>query len=89
MPHPHLTDKTAFQRTEGEPQGKKNAGLAKAELEKILSGCEQELLEMALVEARGGNAGAPFKTPVFRYLWLKLTEPLRRQAEFYKKGIGY
>ena len=30
-----------------------------------------------------------FSTPVFRFIWLKLTKPLREQAQFYSKGIGY
>ena len=30
-----------------------------------------------------------FSTPVFRFIWLKLTKPLREQAQFYSKGMGY
>ena len=30
-----------------------------------------------------------FTTPVFRFIWLKLTKPLREQAQFYSKGLRY
>ena len=30
-----------------------------------------------------------FSTPVFRFIWLKLTKPLREQAQFYSKGLRY
>lgn len=56
-------------------------------LETLLRQCEKELLDMSFIEMQGYEiSSARFKTLVFRFLWAKLTEPLRRQAEFYDKG---
>ena len=30
-----------------------------------------------------------FSTPVFRFIWLKLTKSLRQQAQIHAKGIGF
>ena len=58
-------------------------------LEKVLSQCEKDLLEMSLILEEGADLRNPhFKTPIFRFIWLKLTEPLRRDGDLDAKGIG-
>ena len=60
------------------------------ELEKILRQCEKELMELSLITREGGNIqGFNFHTPVFRFLWLRLTEPLAKASEFYGRGLRY
>jgi len=60
------------------------------ELQQILKQCEKDLLEMALLQTGGGPLREKdFETPIFRFIWLKLTEPLRKRGEFYRKGIRY
>ena len=60
------------------------------ELQRILKDCEKELLEMSLLEAKGGEVkDMKFKSPIFRFIWLKLTEPLRNKAQYHSKGLPY
>ena len=59
-------------------------------VEAILKDCEGELIQMSLVKPQGGEfKNIPFQSPIFRFIWLKLTERLRKEAPFDSKGMRH
>ena len=51
-------------------------------LKALLEACEEELLQLSLIQKTGNEKGRhhPFQSPIFRFLWVKLTRSLRDEA---------